>query len=48
MREGVLGHGESSPEGGDELVGSAMREGEGKKVKWWNKFARRIRMGKAQ
>ena len=46
---GMPEDGERSPERGDEAVGSAVREGEeGKKVKWWNKFARRIRVGKAQ
>ena len=38
---------ERIPERGDGVVGSAIRKGEGKKVKLWNKFTRRIRVGKA-
>ena len=45
--EAGMGDRERSPERGDEVVGSPMREGDGKKVKLWNKFTRRIRKGKA-
>jgi len=46
--EAVTGDSERSFEGEEEVVGSATRKDGGRKAKLWNKFTRRMKIGKAQ